>query len=160
METKVCYTCKNSKTLSEFGNNRSNSDGKQGYCKECGRTKDKRHYKKSDIRKHKIKEARTEAKTRNHKFVIQYLLSHPCVDCGESNPLILDFDHHSDKVLDVGTMVCHGWSVEKISEEIEKCDVRCVKCHRIQTAKKAGWYDSYMAMVSECVNTSSPRKLL
>ena len=71
------------------------------------------------------------------KFVIEYLSVNPCVDCGESNPIVLDFDHvRGDKTDSVSRMVMVGFSIKKISEEINKCDVRCANCHRIVTAKR------------------------
>ena len=33
--TKVCSKCSQSKSMDDFYNNKANSDGKQGYCKEC-----------------------------------------------------------------------------------------------------------------------------
>jgi hypothetical protein len=58
-----------------------------------------------------------------------YLLGHPCVDCGELDPLLLDFDHLRDKVDDVATMVCNARPWSEIEAEIEKCEVRCANCH-------------------------------
>ena len=73
--------------------------------------------------------------------VYEYLCSNPCVDCGESDPMFLEFDHVRGKKLhNVGTLLRNnkGWNV--IEKEIAKCDVRCIKCHRIKTAKQFGWY--------------------
>jgi len=71
------------------------------------------------------------------KFVIEYLNVNPCVDCGESNPVVLDFDHvRGDKLDSISRMVMVGFSIKKISDEINKCDVRCANCHRIATAKR------------------------
>lgn len=147
--TKICCTCREEKPLAEFGNNRSKPDGRQNYCKECGKTYDRRHYSSNPNRKAAIKEAREQAQVRNREFVLRYLLEHPCVDCGEIEPLFLEFDHiDGEKVLEVGTMVHCGWSLEKIEAEIKKCEVRCVKCHKLQTAKRSGWYEKYQAMLS------------
>jgi len=51
--------------------------------------------------------------------------------CGERHPACLDFHHHGDdKVISIGDAVKHGFSVERIMREIEKCDVMCANCHR------------------------------
>ena len=37
-------------------------------------------------------------------------------------------------------MVTAKISWEKILDEIKKCQVLCVKCHRIKTGRDANWY--------------------
>lgn len=77
-------------------------------------------------------------------------MAHPCVDCGEDDPFFLDFDHVSgDKKYNVSDAVKYGCCLETLKDEIGKCEVRCLKCHRIQTAKRGGWYDTYMAEIAE-----------
>lgn len=70
----------------------------------------------------------------------QTLLAHPCVDCGETDPVVLEFDHRSDKSDNIGSMLRHGTSTETMEREIAKCDVRCANCHRRKTAKQFGWW--------------------
>jgi hypothetical protein len=74
-------------------------------------------------------------------FVFGHLCRHPCVDCGERDPLRLTFDHvRGEKICDVST--AHStktWSVTMIAEEIEKCDVRCWNCHMERTARAFGY---------------------
>lgn len=69
----------------------------------------------------------------------EYFAAHPCVDCGEHDPVVLEFDHVSDKNADISNMVCKGYSWQSILEEISKCEVRCANCHRRVTAKCAQW---------------------
>ena len=69
-----------------------------------------------------------------------YLDVHPCVDCGERDPLVLDFDHRSDKIAEVSVLVGRGADWTTIAEEIAKCEVRCANCHRRRTAERAGGY--------------------
>jgi hypothetical protein len=45
------------------------------------------------------------------KYVADYLSSHPCLDCGEHDPVVLDFDHvHGKKECDVNALV-YGWAL-------------------------------------------------
>lgn len=74
---------------------------------------------------------------RNKQFVQDYLATHGCVDCPESDPICLDFDHvRGKKFKEVSFLVRGGFSLDVIKHEIEKCDVRCSNCHRKITAKR------------------------
>lgn len=73
---------------------------------------------------------------RNQEKLLEYLSFNHCIDCGETDPIVLEFDHRDqiDKKFNVGKMVNGGhFSWEKIKTEIEKCDVRCANCHRRRT---------------------------
>ena len=71
----------------------------------------------------------------------EYLSKHPCVDCGEQDVVVPDFDHiKGNKVLGISQMVRSYYSWPRILCEINKCDVRCSNCHRKKTAKQFGWY--------------------
>jgi cytochrome c len=63
------------------------------------------------------------------RFVRDYLLSHPCVDCGETDPVVLQFDHLGDKVMNVSMMRARRYKEASIAAEIAKCEVRCANCH-------------------------------
>jgi len=54
----------------------------------------------------------------------KYLLNHPCVDCGESDPVVLTFDHR-----DQSKKKCRINSLHSLRYEAKKCDVRCANCH-------------------------------
>jgi hypothetical protein len=56
-----------------------------------------------------------------------------CVDCGESNHIVLDFDHLRDKKYNISRMIHDGFSWSAIKKEIAKCEVVCANCHRIRT---------------------------
>lgn len=147
---KVCCKCKDEKDLEEFGNLHSSKDGKQKYCKECSRKKDKAHYKRSAKRRKNIRVSSKESIDRNRRIAVRHLLENPCVDCGHSDPLALDFDHvRGTKSREVCYIVASGWSEENLRAEIAKCEIRCLICHRVRTAKEGGWYYSYMRLVEE-----------
>ena len=69
------------------------------------------------------------------QYVREYRESHPCVDCGESDPIVLEFDH----VPELGQKTCEVsacGSVEAAEREIEKCEVVCANCHKRRTYKR------------------------
>ena len=77
-----------------------------------------------------------------YTMILEYFRSHPCVDCNESDPVVLEFDHikKESKVGAVSEMIKRQMSWETILKEIGKCEVRCANCHRRRTAKQQGWY--------------------
>ncbi len=68
------------------------------YCKICSKLKSKQHYlknKKDYILRSKINKKKYIEITNN--YILNYLKSNPCVDCGESDPVVLEFDHVKDQ---------------------------------------------------------------
>jgi hypothetical protein len=66
--------------------------------------------------------------------LIAFLREHPCVDCGERDIRVLQFDHVDPrtKSADVSKLLRNStWS--RVIREIEKCVVRCGNCHRRKT---------------------------
>jgi len=73
----------------------------------------------------------------NRRRILEYLLEHPCVDCGEADPIVLEFDHLRDKTRNVSQLLL-GYSWARIMQEIEKCEVVCCNCHRRRTFIRQG----------------------
>jgi hypothetical protein len=71
-------------------------------------------------------------------MMYEYLLEHPCVDCGESDILVLKFDHLRDKKKDVTRLVHDSVSWATVMKEIDKCEVVCANCHIRRTSARAG----------------------
>ena len=88
-----------------------------------------------------INEKRAARVEGNRAKIVKYLQEHPCIDCGEKDIIVLEFDHRHgmEKVGDVAKMV-FSYSWERILLEIEKCDVRCANCHRRRTASSRGYF--------------------
>lgn len=61
--------------------------------------------------------------------VLDYLAIHPCVDCAESDPVVLQFDHRGRKNQTISRMIGNGIRWETILREVAACEVRCVNCH-------------------------------
>ena len=102
-------------------------------CVRSHYVRNKEYYlKKTHDRNHKIGR---EIKT----FLMKYFSLHSCIDCGESNPVVLEFYHLSDKTSKISTLI-RKRQLEIIKKEIKKCQVLCANCHRKRTAKENGWY--------------------
>lgn len=137
---KYCPTCKKEKDYKEFSPGKGRYDGLQSICRECKRNYDKQWYSKKP-QEFRDKKFAKQQKLRRSKlqFIVDYLKLHPCVDCGESNPIVLEFDHCKGQK---DFTICDGihHSLKRIQNEIKKCEVRCANCHRQRTATQLGWY--------------------
>lgn len=107
-------------------------DGKpynfQNHCTDCQRMSQSRSTKKPSYRI-KLKKRRDQKRINNSKKILEYFKKHHCVDCGESNPFKLLFDHvRGQKLFSIGKKI-RDMSWSRIEDEINKCDVRCVNCH-------------------------------
>ena len=139
---KRCTHCKVEKGSDEFPARRSARDGKASWCSDCFKESWRaRYYGKHSYFKQRHAESRNRLRHEKARKVYEYLLSHPCVDCGEQDPVVLEFDHKVDsaKFEAVTQMVINNASWENISAEISKCEVRCANCHRRRTAARFGY---------------------
>lgn len=75
---------------------------------------------------------------RNLLFIANYLKSAPCVDCGEADPAVLDFDHVGVKRYGVVQLAYREASIASLEREIAECEVRCANCHRRRTIVQQG----------------------
>ncbi len=77
-------------------------------------------------------------------LIVQFLKEHPCLDCGEDDVVVLEFDHIGDKLFDVSFgLRSRNW--DDVLAEIEKCEVVCANCHRRRTAKTRGFLRAAVA---------------
>lgn len=67
--------------------------------------------------------------------LLQYLSTKACVDCGEKDPIVLEFDHRTskEKFKIIANMLSGHYSWQSVEREINKCDIRCANCHRRKT---------------------------
>src|SRR5438270_726621 len=72
-------------------------------------------------------------------LVRERLASTRCNDCGEADPIVLEFDHVGPKRRNVSALVAEGASIRAIEAEMAQCEVVCVNCHRKRTAERGGW---------------------
>lgn len=145
---KQCCFCHQVRPLSEFTFKDQAKGVLHSYCRVCHAAWNREHYLRN--RDTYIATARRNSALyyeRNTRLVMEYLLQHPCVDCGEADPLVLQFDHReqSAKRLEVSCMIrYYAWA--QVEAEIAKCDVRCANCHQRRTAHQLGFRKVLLAI--------------
>lgn len=165
MDTKYCSGCGQHLELSPENFNKkrakdSNEIRYQPWCRECNKASSKQYYAENTehhkkVVRHRIDTLRKELQSR----IIAYLQIHPCVDCGEPDIVLLDFDHRdpTEKVSCISRAMSSGWSWQRLLSEISKCDVRCTACHRKRTAKQ---FNSYKYCYMQTKRKEFQEKLL
>jgi len=139
MAARICSICGIEKPIEEFPLRNQFTKRRQSYCLDC---KSKMHasgyernkeYQKANARKHS-----TEYRNTLREYLWQYLLTRPCDECGETDPVVLEFQHNYGKDMAISEMITRITKVEKLEEELKKCTVLCSNCHRRLTAKERG----------------------
>ena len=141
---KTCGMCREDKDGSCFYKQARSKDGLQSYCKACNtKTVRKRYISNKSYYMDKARETRQ----RLILWTVEYLRSHPCVDCGEGDPIVLDFDHISPdgKSWSIGEMLQRNMGRATVAAEMAKCAVRCANCHRRRTANQFGWHKALLS---------------
>jgi hypothetical protein len=141
-----CGLCGSTKENSHFAWRRRERGQRDNYCRPCRSEYKKKHYRANKQRyvdnaakrKRRVLQERVD-------FLVGYLRDHPCVDCGEVDVVVLEFDHvRGKKEFDVTRGVRdHAW--QSVLREIEKCDVVCANCHRRRTAERGGFLRAAVA---------------
>ena len=78
------------------------------------------------------------ARDRIRAYITTHLKTNPCVDCGETDAIVLEFDHVTSKDFNISDAARKGVSMKKLRDEIAKCEVRCSNCHRRKTYERSG----------------------
>lgn len=99
----------------------------------------RRHYEANKVViKARARERTTRVRNDIRAWLREYLSTHHCVDCGESNPIVLEFDHIRPKKFNIGDAAKYGYALKTVQDEVAKCEVRCANCHRKKTYRDAG----------------------
>lgn len=119
---RLCASCKTEKSERNF--TKLKSGYFHSYCKKCLRKKNRKY-------------GRNRLQIRPGKaLIISHKDNKKCVDCGETfRHWVLDLDHVSgQKIANVSSM--HTLAIEKIKEELKKCEIVCASCHRVRTHRR------------------------
>lgn len=155
METKKCFNCKTILPLDNFGKKPPTkfNQGVKGYCKKCEQEKVEKSRQKLKMcnpekyrtKQNKIIKYNVSLKHRNFAFIYRYLRRFgKCADCGIVDIRVLEFDHiKGKKTSGIINLADKLASIQKIKDEIRKCEIRCCNCHRIKTQTELRWRENW-----------------
>jgi hypothetical protein len=90
--TKKCSRCREVKPVDEFSWHRKAKGQRDCFCRPCRSAYGKEHYAanrqryidQAAIVKRRLTRERT-------LYLLEFFKSHPCTDCGENDPVVLEF---------------------------------------------------------------------
>jgi hypothetical protein len=140
-----CGRCDTEKPFEEFAWRRRARGQRDNYCRPCRADYHREHYLANKDRYIASARQRKKAMLEERiEFLVAYLREHPCVDCGEEDPIVLEFDHLRDKKFMISKGITdRNW--QDVLDEIAKCEVVCANCHRRRTAKRGGFLRAAVA---------------
>lgn len=136
-DQRRCSTCGVTQPIEQFAVKNARTGQRSTKCRSCQRSYSRNHYLSN--RDDYLEKARRRRKTERDRFtelILEYFAGHPCVDCGATDPRILDDLDHRDGVRKVAAVsaLIRALNWRGLVVEIAKCDVRCANCHRRRTA--------------------------
>ena len=139
---KYCYHCQKWKEEEEFSWRFKSLGVRDSTCKECKKPYNEKYFSGPAKERHlkQVRERKQAAREFAREYVMNYLSTHPCEHCGESDVRVLEFHHVGDKDNTVSKMIGEGYAVERIQRELDKCQVLCANCHRKITIEERGWF--------------------
>jgi hypothetical protein len=127
-----CGRCGEWKTFADFAWRRKARGQLDNYCRLCRAAYKQEHYAAN--RQRYIDSAQTRKRLvalARAGYLIEFFRTHPCVDCGEADPLVLEFDHLHDKAFEIARgLRDRSWA--DLLAEMAKCELS------VQTVTAAG----------------------
>jgi hypothetical protein len=123
---RVCQTCGHLQSIGNFRNKNSRQ------CKSCVNARSST-YRTKNPEAYKIAVRKNKNKLLNQ--IAEYKKG-PCIDCGfVGHHTQMEFDHRdgADKTMSVSQLLSRHASIERVIEEVQKCDLICSNCHRLRT---------------------------
>lgn len=140
-----CGRCEREKPLEDFAWRRKERGQRDNYCRPCRAAYKQEHYAAN--RRRYIDQAMARKRlmvAERIEFLVAFLREHPCADCGETDPVVLEFDHLRDKKFNVAAgLRDREW--QSVLDEMAKCEVVCANCHRRRTARRGGFARAVVA---------------
>ena len=140
-----CGRCNREKPVEEFAWRRKAKGQLDSYCRPCRAAYKQEHYATNRQKYIDAAQRRRRAIVlKRVRCLVEYLRDHPCADCGETDPLVLEFDHLRDKEFGIGKGL-RDREGRSVLDEMAKCEVVCANCHRRRTARRGGFLRAVVA---------------
>lgn len=136
---------------------------RQAHKEELGvknREYQKRYYQ---MNREKRLQKTKEERTRNKRMVDEYKSLHPCILCGENNPILLVFHHRDmeEKENGISVMAASSYPTHKIIEEMKKCEILCFNCHVLVHAQMRNFEENGTQFsLEEMIQTKKERVVI
>lgn len=137
--TRKCSVCGVVQPVTAFAFKNKARGMRHARCRLCQKDYAQQHYKQNaESYRDRACVTTPQYIDRNQTYIRSLKEQHPCTDCGVRFPhYVMDFDHtHGTKVANVSVLARRGASLERISAEIDKCELVCANCHRARTWKR------------------------
>lgn len=143
---RACGRCKKRKPVEEFAWRRKARGQRDNYCRPCRAAYKREHYARNRQRYIECAGHRTNRIVAERTgYLLSFFRENPCVDCGECDPLVLEFDHLAEKRFGIGKGIRdRPW--KDVLAEIAKCEVVCANCHRRRTNRRGGFIRTLVAV--------------
>lgn len=141
--------------MAEFAWRRRAKEQLDNYCRPCRVAHHRQRYVAN--RQRYVDQARHRKQAlalERAAYLIAFFRTIPCIDCGEGDPLVLEFDHRGSKAFDIARGL-RDRSWHALLTEMAKCDVVCANCHRRRTALRGGFA---RAAVAQRQSLALPRR--
>src|SRR5579862_3741920 len=117
---KICSSCGKSKPWSAYSSQSAKEFRPCSYCRRCQRAYCKEHYRRNRDAHNRGRYMRARGERKAiREFLWRYLEMHGCMDCGERDIVVLEFDHVSGKKeAEVSVMAARGATRERLEKEI------------------------------------------
>lgn len=143
--TRTCGRCGQSKPATDFAWRRKARGQRDNYCRPCRAEYKREHYASHRERyvANAVRRKRALVAERA-AYLVALFRERPCADCGETDPIVLEFDHMGHKRFNIAKgLRDRNW--DSVLDEIAKCDVVCANCHRRRTAHRGGFARAVVA---------------
>ena len=129
---RKCSMCGELKPPEDFAWRLKAKGRRDSFCRPCRVVYSRKYYLANKQRyAARTAKAKRRIALERTRYLLDYFKSHPCADCGATDPIVLEFDHvdPSTKAFNIGTkLATHAWA--SVLAEIDKCEVVCANCHR------------------------------
>src|SRR4051794_3100042 len=93
-DLRLCGRCGEAKPVSEFAWRRKARSQRDNMCRPCRAAYHHQHYLANKERYVDQARARKDLLRRERTaYLLEYFVRNPCMDCGEDDPVVLEFDH-------------------------------------------------------------------